>query len=257
MLGGKVIDTSQDWSFVRLDEPTGRVYVSPDGQRYVSVTTILRKTAVKSAGLVKWSHKMRTDPIARWEKIKEWVEKGKLNKEIADQAIVEDWPIERVTEYMMRAGAKRGTEMHVGIENFFKSNRRVEGTGPYWDSVRPFLERITSEHPLSEYHTYHKVLRYAGTTDMLAEVEFNPAIIDWKTADDYKNPEWISDYFLQVAAYAAAVRSMHGIKVEHGYIVIAVPNRPAQILPLTPETLRKWWTLFQARLRMYRASCTP
>ncbi len=249
-----MIDTTRDLTFTRLDEPTGRVYLSPQGERYYSVTTILRKTAVKSPGLKAWERRMKDDPVARYKKIQEWVDKKKLDPDIASRAIVEDWPVQRVTTLMMQAGGKRGTEMHLAIENFFKSKRRQGGSGPYWKSIRPFLDRITSEKPLSEYHTHHPVLRYAGTTDMLAEVDFTPAILDWKTADEWKNEEWIGDYFLQVAAYAAAVRAMHGLTVENGYIVIAVPDKPAQVIHLDPLRIRRHFREFQARLRMFRAA---
>lgn len=244
-----IIDAALDPEFSKVETPEGRFYKHPTtGELYASVTTILRKTSRKEDGLKDWQRKMR-DPEKRWQWIVDKTAAGGLAVDVAQRAIEEDWPIQRVTEHMMHAGAKRGTELHSMLERFFED--RTEGTGPYWESIRPFLDRITSK-VLTEYHTHHPLLRYAGQLDGLGEVDWSPAVLDWKTSDKEKNEEWIWDYFLQVAAYAGAVRASRGVAVEQGYVVIAIPGRPAQVIHLFPERIRAHFREFQIRLRMFR-----
>ena len=48
-----------------------------------------------------------------------------------------------------------------------------------------------------------------------------PAIIDFKQTNRPKKREWIEDYFLQLAAYAAAHNDTHGTDIKTGVILMA------------------------------------
>ena len=79
-------------------------------------------------------------------------------------------------------------------------------------------------------------------------------LCDWKTARKPKRPEWITDYYLQVAAYCQAVNHVYrdyGIEVKQALVAIALEDAPAQLFPLDLAELEHHWRGFQQRLRAY------
>jgi len=62
---------------------------------------------------------------------------------------------------------------------------------------------------------------YAGTTDLIGIWRGQPAIMDFKQTNKPKRREWIDDYFLQLAAYAAAHNEMHKTNIQTGVILMA------------------------------------
>jgi hypothetical protein len=63
-----------------------------------------------------------------------------------------------------------------------------------------------------------------------------PAIMDFKQTNRPKKREWIEDYFLQLAAYAAAHNEMHGTTIDQGVILMACqPKLLADGTYSTPE----------------------
>jgi genome maintenance exonuclease 1 len=79
---------------------------------------------------------------------------------------------------------------------------------------------------------------YAGTTDCVGVWQGQPAIMDFKQSNKVKKREWITDYFLQLAAYAQAHNSMHDTAINTGVILMAVkPEEPEPGQFTTPEYL--------------------
>jgi genome maintenance exonuclease 1 len=70
--------------------------------------------------------------------------------------------------------------------------------------------------------------RYAGTTDCIAVYKGQPSILDFKQANRMKKREWIEDYFVQLAAYAAAHNKVHGTTIDHGVILMVAQNGEVQ-----------------------------
>jgi genome maintenance exonuclease 1 len=79
---------------------------------------------------------------------------------------------------------------------------------------------------------------YAGTTDLIGTWKGQPAIMDFKQSNKVKKREYIGDYFLQLAAYAAAHNEMHGTNINTGVVLMAVqPKLQADGSYSTPEYL--------------------
>ena len=72
----------------------------------------------------------------------------------------------------------------------------------------------------AEVPVYYSGL-YAGTTDCLGVWKNRPAIMDFKQTNRPKKREWIDDYFVQLAAYAAAHNETHGTTIDCGVILMA------------------------------------
>ena len=70
----------------------------------------------------------------------------------------------------------------------------------------------------------------AGRTDLVAEYDGIPSIVDFKTSKKLKKPEWIENYFLQSTIYSMMFEKLYKIEVPQIAIVITVDNEK------TPQT---------------------
>lgn len=114
--------------------------------------------------------------------------------------------------------ANRGTRAHEQIEAIVKY-----GVVEYDDDTKPYIEAFKAFETMyqpawvsSEYRTFHKALRYAGTIDLIGYVTPDDGngvdVIDVKTTASF-HPVMLST---QVSAYAEALKS-HGVKVRNLY----------------------------------------
>jgi genome maintenance exonuclease 1 len=102
---------------------------------------------------------------------------------------------------------------------------------------------------------------YAGTTDCLGVWKGRPAIMDFKQSNKVKKREYIGDYFLQLAAYAAAHNETHGTTIDTGVILMAVQprlledgsySRPEYLeFTVEGEEFAHWTQEWQKRVELY------
>ncbi len=150
------------------------------------------------------------------------------------------------------AACRRGTSLHTAIKYFLNREQLpddVENNG-YWHSIKPVLEQVSTVH-LVESAVYHRQYKYAGRFDCFGEWEQEFCVFDWKTATKPKKAEWITDYFLQVTAYTAAINHLYNINIERAIIAIAIEDRPAQMFHLNSDDLKNYWEQFLIRLRLF------
>lgn len=174
-----------------------RHYCLPDGSKVPSVTTILDKTKPAEA----------REALANWRR-----------------AVGEKRAQEITTE-----AASRGTRMHSYLEYYVLESDMKPLPGnpfahPSWfmaaEVILNGLPHV-DEFWGTEVPLYYSGL-YAGTTDLIGTWKGQPAILDFKQSNKVKKREYITDYFLQLAAYAAAHNEMHGTNIETGVILMAV-----------------------------------
>ena len=74
---------------------------------------------------------------------------------------------------VMYEAANRGTRVHEQVSNFVKYGIEEidEDTKPYFQAFQKFQAEYEPHWAESEYRTYHKTLRYAGTLDLIGFVE--------------------------------------------------------------------------------------
>lgn len=190
-----------------------RVYLTPEGESLVSVTTILDKTKPQE----------KREALNNWKK-----------------AVGEKRAQEITTE-----AANRGTRMHAYLEHYVMSADMKPLPGnpyahPSWfmaaEIILKGLQHV-DEYWGVEVPLYYSGL-YAGTTDLIGVWKGKPAIMDFKQTNKPKKREWIEDYFLQLAAYAAAHNEMHGTNIEDGVILMACqPKLLSDGTYSTPEYL--------------------
>lgn len=174
----------------RIDSPSGRKYITPEGHSYMSVTTLL--------GLD------RKDGIQKWRDAVGEVEANRISNR----------------------ASTRGTILHENIEQYIK-NEKVSFlintellNYELFKSIRTTIDNIDRVR-LQESSLYSDVLRLAGTVDCVADYEGTPSIIDFKSSTNLKDKWEIDNYFIQTACYSIMIEERFGLKVKQLVIIIA------------------------------------
>jgi len=195
----------QRYNYSPLDRTTidgKRHYCLPDGSKVPSVTTILDRTKPEE----------KRQALANWKK--------RVGEQQAQQITTE--------------AANRGTRMHAYLEHYALQTDMKPLPGnpfahPSWFmAAEVILQGLCNVDEFwgVEVPVYYSGL-YAGTTDCLGLWKGQPAIIDFKQTNKPKKREWIDDYFIQLAAYAAAHNNTHGTDIKTGVIMMA--QQPASL----------------------------
>ena len=202
----------------RKQTSEGRKYQTPDGSAVASVTTILEKTKSeeKKQSLHEWRKRVGTVKA----------------QEITTEA------------------ANRGTSMHSHLEHWLVHNElQIKSNLVHQQSakmasriIEEYLDPHLTEWWGSEVGLYYPGL-YAGTTDLVGVYNGIPSIIDFKQTNKPKKTEWIEDYFLQAAGYAAAHNAVHGTDIKQGVILMCSKDVEPQnwIIDLTDHET-KWFS---------------
>lgn len=181
---------------IRVDNtPNGRYYITPEGNRYHSVTTALGKVTDTS-----------------W--VQEW--KDRVGEEEAN----------RVSKQAMA----KGSALHGLCEQYllndpqFKKNliRAMPTTLGSFASVRPVLDRYVEGVLGIELPLYSDVLKAAGRTDAVVFYKKTNIVVDFKTtkSQDPKTESDIQSYFYQTTAYAMMVEERYNIDVPAIMIIL-------------------------------------
>jgi genome maintenance exonuclease 1 len=154
--------------------------------------------------------------------------------------------------------------MHTYLERYIKQDDIGEfPANPYaqpswFMAAQVILEGLqhVDEYWGCEVPLYYSGL-YAGTTDCVGVWKGQPAIMDFKQTNKPKKREWIDDYFLQLAAYAAAHNDTYGTNINTGVILMCA--RPAdehatpeyQEFVLEPKDFAYWSDQWMRRVELY------
>lgn len=121
-----------------------------------------------------------------------------------------------ISEKTLARAADKGSSVHNSIENWLKFgiDDIPEEHRPYFDGFLAWWNEYQPEVIASEVKTYHKLMRYGGTIDLLAFIGGKLTLIDFKTT--YRVLE--KSCGVQLEAYAQALAS-HGIAIEEKHIL--------------------------------------
>ena len=114
----------------------------------------------------------------------------------------------RIDSFVLAKAASKGTAVHKAIEEYneFGFVDAEDEYSGYTDAYIKWHESVNPKVLASEIKVYHKLMRYAGTVDMIAEINGEVWLIDHKTS--YKAID--KNYRLQLEAYCQAL-STHGV----------------------------------------------
>lgn len=184
----------------------GRHYVSPNGVKLTSVTTMLGRTGDHT-----------------W--LEAWREK--LGAEAADAET--------------QRCADRGEKVHLACELYLKNRPMKEvlaAAGEYmfmFKQLLPYLNKMTHIYA-QEIPLYSEVLGLAGRVDLIGIYEGRPAILDFKTSNIMKTRGMIEDYSIQLCLYSSMFQQMFGVKIDRLINIISNEN---QLVPTVIEFQRK------------------
>lgn len=181
-----------------VTETAGRRYVTPEGKKYPSITTVLS--------------------ILSEDSIREW--RARVGEEEANK--------------ISYRASTRGTAVHAIIEDYI--NNKEDYAKKYMPNVVQDFKRVqdilderigvvyAQEVPL-----YSDILGIAGRVDCIAEFDGELSVIDFKTSKKAKKKEWIENYFIQESFYAAAFYERTGIPIKKIVTIITVDNDQSQV----------------------------
>lgn len=178
----------------RIDGGASRLYETPEGKQYPSVTSVL---GFKSA-----------------ESIQKW--RDRVGAEEADK--------------ISRRASSRGTRIHTLCEDYLTVGTASPDMfdAEMFISIKPYLDKIDNIHAL-ETPLYSHYLKVAGTVDCIGEYEGKLAVIDFKSSSRVKSKDDIHSYFMQTAAYAVMFEELTKIPVGRLVIIMGVDNERALI----------------------------
>ena len=125
--------------------------------------------------------------------------------------------------------AKRGTAMHSYLETYLQGGKILD-LRDVGREASSMAETIIAKgfNDLEEVWgvecTLHYPGLYAGQTDMCGIYQGRESIIDFKQSNKPKRKEWISDYFIQLAAYAMAHNYVYNTKITQGVILMCTKD---------------------------------
>jgi len=140
----------------------------------------------------------------------------------------------------------RGIEWDRAIRAYWEHS--ATSSGHIWDlgySLAQNMEPVVWEHQV------YSELGYSGSIDLLCQWD-GLTLIDWKTSTKRKTPSQIDDYFLQVSAYAFALKELDKIKIDRASIIILPEseNTP-QVFDLEWDYIGYYFSKFEDRLNEY------
>ena len=147
--------------------------------------------------------------------------------------VLEDWK-NRVgadnAENIKNEAANRGSIMHRIIEGYLLGQRHADlsdqgilaGTMAQ-TIIDEGLEGSMDEIWGTEITLYYPKL-YAGASDLAGVYEGRESIMDFKQSNRPKQKAWITDYFLQLAAYATAHNQVYGTRIQSGTILMCTKD---------------------------------
>ena len=183
-----------------------RVYLTPTGHHYPSVTTVIGNNAAKKAGIAKWRARVG----------------------------------EKAANAKTTRATGRGTKYHSIAEDYFNNNLDLKKYSKFplpvlmFNHSRPVLDRINNIY-LQEAALYSKHLEIAGRVDCIAEFDGVLSIIDFKTAAEPKREKYLYDYFVQETAYACMLQENYGLSVKQLVTIVACENGETQVKELPPK----------------------
>lgn len=168
-----------------------RFYLTPEGEKLKSVTTIL-------------GEKLPKDALENW--------RNRIGEEKADA--------------ISNFAKVRGTRLHKIAEDYLHGKNYLMGAMPpdimMFKQIKPYLEENLTDIYGIELPLYSYNYKTAGRTDLVGKFDGINSIIDFKTSRNVKKEEWILHYFLQKTCYGLMVEEKYGIEIPQIVTLIAV-----------------------------------
>jgi len=159
-------------------------------------------------------------------------------------------------ERIKNVAASRGTNMHSHLE-YHLNGQGLLDLSSEGQVARNMADKIIKE-GLNDLHeiwgsevVLHYPNKYAGATDLVGIYQGRDSIIDFKQSNKPKKDEWITDYKLQLAAYALAHDAIHKTEIEQGVILMCTPDLYFQRFIINGQQFRDYKQEWMKRVEKY------
>lgn len=167
-----------------------RLYETPDGDYYPSVTTVTSQMSAKA--------------------ISEW--RARVGETVAKKITAQ--------------ASARGTSVHKLCEDYILGDLDLDNVMPnnkeMFLSIKQHLDEHVTVVRSVEGFLYSNFLRTAGQVDLIAEYDGKLSVIDFKTSKKKKREDWIENYFVQEAAYSFMFEERTNLQVPQLVTIIGV-----------------------------------
>ena len=196
-----------------------RYYVTPEGKKYPSITTVLGHFNKKA--IYEWRQRVGEKEANR----------------ISTQA------------------SRRGTKVHQMCEDFINNELDEKKFMPSdketFNSIKNILANNINNIHCQEATLYSDYLQVAGRVDCVAEWEGKLSVIDFKTSRRLKKREHIHNYFQQGSAYCVMYEERTKVPVSQVVIVMTVDSEKPQIFI---EKRDSWIPSLMEKIKLYGES---
>ena len=193
-----------------------RFYVTPEGNKYPSITTVLSGRAKE--GINAWRERVGESAANR----------------------------------IMRAASSRGTAVHELAENYLNNEElKNQEVLPLFmfTQLKSELDNINNI-VMQEGGLYSDKWGIAGRVDCIADYDGKLTVIDFKTSTKEKKEAWIENYFIQCTAYCEMYEERYGQAIDQIAILIVCEDGTIQTfvkdkkdyVPLLQPAIDEFWT---------------
>ena len=201
---------SLDFDLKAETTDSGRLYATPTGEKYKSITTVLG------------NHNKQA--IMEWRK--------NVGEERANK--------------ISSAAANRGTKVHKICEDYinneitdFKMQLLMPDLKELFFKIKPIIDEKLGDVYAQEQALYSHQLRVAGRVDLIGIWNGKLSVIDFKTSTKQKTEDYIQNYFMQCTAYALMFSELTGMWIDDIVVLIATEEGEAQVFERQIHDYRK------------------
>ena len=187
-----------DGDVEQITRKSGRVYVTPKGDKYPSITTVL------GAGDKSWLYDWR----------------ARVGEEEAN----------RVSHH----ASVRGSKVHDLMEKYVAGEEIDERKlmplhKASFKKLAPIMDEHLSEWYVQEKKMWSDHLGVAGMMDLAGRWDNVRSVVDYKTSRRVKEKEEISNYFIQECAYSIMFEERTGIPLPNLVIVMDIDSNEPRV----------------------------
>jgi len=191
------IDTIK-FNLTRVEADGKRFYVTPEGERYPSVTTVTG-----------WA---KREFFAKWRKENPVESARACTRGNRFHSLVENYLNNELPE-----------RSSINFADLF-----------LFSQAESLINRIDNIH-LLETSLWSNKMGLAGRVDCIAEFDGKLSVIDFKSAGKEKSEKDITEYFMQATAYAVMYEERYGIPIDNIVILISSEDGMTQLYQKNPK----------------------
>jgi len=189
---------------------SGRLYATPTGEKYKSITTVLSNHSKQA--IMEWRDRVGAEEANK-------ISTKAANRGTKIHKICEDYINNEISEMKMK------TLMPNLKELFFK--------------IKPIIDEKLGDVYSQEQALYSHQLRVAGRVDLIGMWNGKLSVIDFKTSTKQKEESYIQNYFMQCTAYALMFSELTGMWIDDIVVLIATEEGESQVFERQIHDYRK------------------